>query len=157
MKGIKMRKYVVFDIDGTLADISHRRHYVASKPKNWPAFNAAMAVDTPKPDVITMLMTMYNSGYTIVIASGRDEQYRDVTVQWLKKYIPSYMIGNVYMRKNKDCRPDNIVKSEFLDHMIQMYGEGHVLPTFVFDDRDSVVAMWRSRGITCFQVDYGNF
>lgn len=27
----------------------------------------------------------------------------------------------------------------------------------VFDDRDRVVEMWRSIGLTCFQVDYGKF
>jgi hypothetical protein len=26
---------VIFDIDGTLADPEHRRHYVRVKPKNW--------------------------------------------------------------------------------------------------------------------------
>ena len=26
-----------------------------------------------------------------------------------------------------------------------------------FDDRDKVVQMWRDNGITCFQVNYGNF
>jgi hypothetical protein len=27
----------------------------------------------------------------------------------------------------------------------------------VLDDRDQVVRMWRELGLTCFQVDYGDF
>jgi hypothetical protein len=27
----------------------------------------------------------------------------------------------------------------------------------VFDDRDKVVKMWRENGISCFQVNYGDF
>ena len=27
----------------------------------------------------------------------------------------------------------------------------------VFDDRDQVVSVWRSLGLTCFQVNWGNF
>jgi len=27
----------------------------------------------------------------------------------------------------------------------------------VFDDRQKVVDMWRKNGITCFQVNYGDF
>jgi hypothetical protein len=27
----------------------------------------------------------------------------------------------------------------------------------VFDDRDKVVKMWRDNGITCMQVNYGDF
>jgi len=36
---------VIFDIDGTLADVSERIHHVSKKPKNWNAFFAGMAQD----------------------------------------------------------------------------------------------------------------
>lgn len=36
---------VVFDIDGTLANIEHRLDYVRSKPKNWKAFDAGIPND----------------------------------------------------------------------------------------------------------------
>jgi hypothetical protein len=36
---------IVFDIDGTLANIEHRLHHVRSKPKNWPAFDAGIPND----------------------------------------------------------------------------------------------------------------
>lgn len=36
---------IIFDIDGTLADIAHRRHHVETKPKNWSAFQVAAHLD----------------------------------------------------------------------------------------------------------------
>ena len=33
---------VIFDIDGTLADVSERIHHVRKKPKNWNAFFQGM-------------------------------------------------------------------------------------------------------------------
>jgi phosphoglycolate phosphatase-like HAD superfamily hydrolase len=36
---------VIFDIDGTLADVSERIHHVRKKPKNWNAFSQGMAQD----------------------------------------------------------------------------------------------------------------
>ena len=40
------------------------------------------------------------------------------------------------------------------EEMIEEFGEK---PTMVFDDRDSVVDMWRSEGIKTFQPERGNF
>ena len=40
------RPLAVFDIDGVLADVSHRLPFVARRPKDWDAFFAA-AVDDP--------------------------------------------------------------------------------------------------------------
>jgi len=31
----------IFDIDGTLADVSHRLHYITGETKDWDAFFAA--------------------------------------------------------------------------------------------------------------------
>lgn len=42
-----MQKTIVFDIDGTLADLSHRRHHVESRPKNWDAFFEDISEDKP--------------------------------------------------------------------------------------------------------------
>ena len=43
-----------------------------------------------------------------------------------------------------------------LDKLIEneMVNEDNLI---IFDDRQSVVDMWRSRGLTCFQVAKGDF
>ena len=145
---------IIFDIDGTLANIEHRKHWVASKPKNWKAFNLAMSADTANTDVVWMLKSFYTSGATILVASGRSDDDRTVTQNWLDNVAGiKGMYQKLYMRPSQDYRSDNIVKSEILD---QMYQDGYN-PVLAVDDRQQVVDMWRSRGLRCLQVAHGDF
>lgn len=154
---------IIFDVDGTLLDIEHRRHYVQSKPKNWPAFERGMIHDTLNVDIAFIGECMWMAGARILIASGRGEQSRGVTEQVLfnNGIVPTgaglenyrFEYKKLYMRKEKDYRSDDIVKREIL---VQMREDGYN-PTIVFDDRQQVVDMWRAEGIRCLQVAEGNF
>lgn len=145
---------VVFDIDGTLANIDHRRHFVSSKPKNWMAFRRGMANDPVNWDIQFTLLAYKKMGCTILIASGRNEEDRAVTTQWLDDTAQlKGLYEKLYLRADKDYRADNIVKSEILDQMI---ADGYN-PTIAVDDRRQVVDMWRQRGLRCLQVDPGDF
>jgi hydroxymethylpyrimidine pyrophosphatase-like HAD family hydrolase len=149
-----MIKCVIFDIDGTLANIDHRVQWVRSSPKNWRAFNRAMCNDTPNEDICDLLRLFYKNGTTVLLASGRSEETRLETEKWLNtKAGLSKMWTRLYMRKSGDFRADNIVKSEILD---QMHIDGFK-PTMVIDDRQQVVDMFRSRGLRVLQVDRGDF
>ena len=60
---------------------------------------------------------------------------------------------NVYFRNDNDYRPDTVVKEAMLRKMkINGY-----FPTIAFDDRKSVVEMWRLNGLFVFQVAEGDF
>lgn len=145
------RGTVFVDIDGTLADLTHRRVYVRTKPKNWSAFERAMDKDTPIDWVIDAVRRLYDHRWTVILMSGRNEKTRKVTEDWLKKYGVSY--HGLYMRPDKDYRADDIVKEELL---AAARADGYD-PDVVFDDRDRVVAMWRSKGIPVVQVAEGDF
>ena len=139
---------VVFDIDGTLANIEHRLDYVRSKPKNWKAFDAGIPNDKVNEPVAEVFDTMVMGGHTIVLASGRNERSREATEDWLRKNsLNAY--EKLYMRKADDFRSDDIVKQEILDEIIADYGRK---PDMVFDDRPRVVKMWRDNGIFVFNV-----
>ena len=158
-------RFAVFaDIDGTLANCRHRRHYVVrptrpvSEPHDlkwkadWKAFFAAMDKDTPNMPVVNT----YNAlrmlpGMAGVVVTARGEEYREVTEAWLEQRFISY--DAIYFRPEKDNRPDVEIKREILAKARADGFEPHV----VLDDRDSVVAMWREEGITVFQVAAGNF
>ena len=144
-------KLAVFDIDGTLADITHRRHFVASKPKNWKAFEKLIHIDLVKPVVRDYLWALQDAGSTIVLASGRNDHQREETESWLAKHQIEYT--KLYMRKSGDYRADDIVKQEILDQINQAYG----WPDVVFDDRNRVVDMWRKNNILTIQVAEGDF
>lgn len=145
---------VIFDIDGTLSDPSHRIHWVRHKPKNWPAFNRSMCNDLPNTDIIWMLKTFHTAGCTILIATGRGEENRTVTETWLRDVAGvNGLYSKLYMRPVSDYRSDDIVKSDILD---QMCTDGF-MPTMVVDDRNQVVNMFRSRGLRVLQVNPGDF
>ena len=153
---------VIFDVDGTIANIEHRRHWVASKPKNWAAFNRGMKNDLPHRDIIWVMKVFYDAGARILIASGRGEEDREVTTSWLVQQnivpAPAVVVQDIvyeklYMRAAKDYRSDDIVKREILDIM---RADGYN-PTMAIDDRDQVVAMWREAGLRCLQVAPGDF
>ena len=57
------------------------------------------------------------------------------------------------MRGDKDSRPDSEVKQDILK---QLKDEGKEI-LFVVDDRQSVVDMWRTSGITCLQCKKGDY
>jgi hypothetical protein len=139
---------VVFDIDGTLANIEHRLDYVRSKPKNWKAFDAGIPNDKVNEPVAEIYRQMIHAGHTVVLASGRNERSRDATVDWfVSKDLPRRQL---YMRKADDFRSDDIVKQEILDQIIADYGKK---PDMVFDDRKRVVDMWRRNSIWVFDCN----
>jgi hypothetical protein len=142
-----LRPCFVVDLDGTLCNVTHRRHWVASNPKNWDAWNAGIGEDTPNQavlDVIGCLATRFD----IVLVSGRGEEYRAQTTAWLRKYGVRY--SGLFMRGAGDFRPDDEIKSELADQVEMEYA---ILG--VFDDRQRVVRMWRERGIFVFDVSQG--
>lgn len=135
------------DLDGTLCNVSHRRQYVATKPKNWDAWNAGLVNDKPNLAVLGIItsLTYY---YPLIFVSGRSDDYRKQTEEWLEKYDISY--NALYMRKYKDHRDDAIVKGEIADEIEKEY---NILG--VFDDRKKVIDMWINRGIFVFDVGQG--
>lgn len=147
-----MTKLIVFDIDGTLANVDHRRQFVATKPKNWAAWNAGMKNDTVNEDIKWMLDSFLNrAGTKIVLCSGRGEETREVTEQWLKdNRIP---FDALFMRTAKDHRKDSIVKVELLAQIREQFGE----PFLWFDDRNQVVQAIRAEGVRVLQVAPGDF
>jgi FMN phosphatase YigB (HAD superfamily) len=145
-------KVIVFDIDGTLANVDHRRHWVATKPKNWAAWDAGMVNDTPNEDIVWMLDAFQRRPDTrIVICSGRGSEHRVFTEAWLKQHIGSY--DALYMRAEGDNRKDSIVKVELLEQIREDFAN----PWLWVDDRDQIVKAIREQGVRVLQVAPGDF
>ncbi len=131
---------IIVDIDGTLAHMTDRSPYDYSK------------VSTDSVDIVIKdILIRYSHAYNIIVVSGRKDECKIETLNWLDEYgIP---FQEVHMRKTKDNRADYIVKKELYEEHIK--GKYNVL--FVLDDRDQVVRMWREEGLKCLQVAEGNF
>lgn len=139
-------KTIIFDLDGTLCNIDHRLHHIINpqKKKDYDAFYKACVHDDPIRPVINTLITMRNSFYDIEIWTGRSEQVRKETEDWLVRHSinPLYLTR---MRPIGNYIPDDKLKEDWLS-------KSSFKPYIVFEDRQRVVDMWRKYGITCFQV-----
>jgi hypothetical protein len=140
---------VIFDIDGTLADVSERIHHVRKKPKNWNAFFQGMAQDKAIHSMVRLCNILYASGIQIILCSGRSEEHRTQTMEWLAKQGVNY--HDLLLRKDNDRRSDTDVKRELLVTL----DKSKIL--FVVEDRSRVVEMWRSEGLVCLQCAPGEF
>ena len=150
------RKIVIFDIDGTIADCDHRRHFVSNGNSDWDSFKAATKDDTPIQWVCDIAKAFHAGGHAVIFVSARNNSQRDVTISQIQDWIG---IDNpiLFMRPDGDNTPDDIFKKSVLDTIQDRIG---VTPDLVFDDRNRVVDMWRSNGIPVFQVvdrDQGDF
>lgn len=145
--------YVLVDMDGTLADLQHRRHFVTEKPKNWKGFFDNLSKDTLRQDVLDQveatLAEARDSGkrtYFIVL-SARPENYREVTEEWMARMgIDDY--SALIMRRAGDSRDDTIVKRELLNKYFK--DKSKIIK--VFDDRPRVIRMWREEGLEVVDV-----
>ena len=88
--------------------------------------------------------------YKILLVSGRQTGRGGIaTEQWLYNNHVPYQ--HLFMRQSGDHRQDNIVKQEILDRLPKNQID------YILDDRNQVVSMWRSNGLTCLQVAEGDF
>jgi len=166
---------IIFDLDGTLANCEHRRHFVdpeknlnylleccetntycnlhtGSKWKpDWDAFHETCDKDTPIKPVIDLFYTMQDIFILdrIQIWSGRSESVRQKTIDWLLKHASYDEDIELKMRPIGDYTPDEQLKERWLDEVLS---QGKTIE-FVVDDRRKVVEMWRRRGVFVFDVN----
>lgn len=171
---------IVFDIDGTLADVSHRLHFIKDpkffvaplrKPlkPDWETFlsDEQVAKDTPMPatwEVLTSLLK--NRDNRIIFITGRSDKTWNMTVDWLldwrcpvRKQASRLLCPTpdelpvIYMRKEGDHRDSHVVKRELLH---QARADGYD-PKLAFEDRRSEARMWREEGLLCCHVAEGDY
>lgn len=149
---------IICDLDGTISLMKGRNPYDYHRVNE----------DLPEWRLISMLKSLADH-YPIIFLTGRDgtDECKELTVEWITKNFMAKKIElfqdngklfrewnwDLYMRAPGDKRPDWEVKYEIYDKFIA--------PNYqvinIFEDRDSVVKMWRDKGLLCSQVYWGNF
>lgn len=130
---------IICDMDGTLALHDGRNPYDTAK----------CDTDILNRTVLELMRKYQDSA--VLIVSGRDEKFRYLTNHWLDRH--EIFRDELYMRPLDDKRSDDIVKEEI--YLTKIMGKYNV--RFVLDDRNRVVDMWRRNGLTCLQVNEGDF
>ena len=148
--GARATQCYVFDIDGTLADGSHRVHHILTRPKDWDAYFSKLEDDDLIVHVAEVCKAVAEV-YDVVYVTGRPEEHREPTRRWMRRHhLPP---GPLYMRPEGDRRDDDVVKIEILG---RLRDDGYQV-MMIFDDRSRCVKAWRRAGVPCAQVEEGEF
>jgi hypothetical protein len=156
------------DIDGTLADGSHREHHVngecvqcsphgalfkdecnacggtGTAKKNWDLYFSLMHLDKPVDFVVRWVRELSKT-HTICVVSARPDTYQFETMDWLR-YTAQLEYDYIFMRRGGDKRNDVEVKAEILNDLPKDQ------INIVLDDRPSVVRMWKQNGVRVIAV-----
>jgi hypothetical protein len=125
----------VFDIDGVLADVRHRLHHVAARPKDWDAFFGAAPHDPPLAEGVGAVAAAARAGHIVMYLTGRPERCRRATLDWLAAQgLPG---GELFMRNDADRRPARITKVATLRRLSRRFR----VDAFVDDDAAVVQAV----------------
>jgi predicted kinase len=147
---LPFRDIIICDIDGTIADLTHRLHYVKGDTKDWQSFFDLVGQDEFRYDVWGKVK--YDSGNhnaEIIFVSGRSDTTRSETVRWLREHtgLNSFKL---IMRQSWDRRDDTVVKREMYDKYLS-----RMRVVRVYDDRPRVIRMWRDLGLDVVDVGIG--
>lgn len=141
---------IICDLDGTLAIIGNRSPYDASQCDKLDRLNEPVA---------KVIRKFARDGHQIIFMSGRSREHEEPTRRFLKQH--GFVLADedprsgalLHMRAERDTRKDSIVKQELYEQHVA----GKFNVEFCIDDRDQIVDMWRSLGLTCMQVGEGWF
>lgn len=147
--------FYVFDFDGTLSDPKKRLHFLKGDKPDWDSFFDACDTDEPIEEMLNLFYTLWEamqeegSGIRIEVWTGRPERSRKKSLSWLDHHAIG--MEGVKMR----MRPD-----DYRGHDVELKRSWLAKagkPDMIFEDRNSVVEMWRAEGIRCLQVAPGDF
>lgn len=147
---LPFRDIIICDIDGTIADLTHRLHYVTGETKDWDKFFSEVIFDTVRGDIWEQVrLDAEKHDAEVIFVSGRSDSTRSDTEAWLKSEI-GVKDFKLLMRQSWDRREDTVVKQEIYDKYLS-----RMRVVRVYDDRPSVIRMWRSIGLEVVDVGKG--
>ena len=138
-------KAIIVDLDGTLADIRHRLDLVRSDRPDFNAFYSRIDGDYVNEWCRELMLSMWSAGHDVIIVSARPERCLKSTREWLRVNEVTYTDLYLLRGAHGDSTPDQDLKRAWL----RKFGRERIL--FAVDDRQKVVDMWRSEGVTCLQ------
>ncbi len=147
VKGDPARPLAVIDIDGVLADVGHRLHFLRRRPKDWDGFFSAAPADPPHPEGLARAAEL-GSGHDVVLLTGRPERWRPDTEAWLAEHGVDHEL--LVMRPRGDRRPAAEVKVGLLAVLAR---DRHV--AVVVDDDLLVIEALRRAGYRAELAGWG--
>lgn len=123
-----MKPPVIVDIDMTLTS----EWYVNDNVKTLRSFLP----------MVTLVKDLQSAGVPIVISTARPEKLREDTLSWLRKV--GIFPEKVYMRSDRDIRPDHLAKEDQAKQILVDYGTAAMW----YDDNEDNCKVAESFGIS---------
>jgi len=138
---------VIFDMDGTLADVSSIRHHLTKYDetkrrvvKHFHRFHAESVSVPPHDHVVSAAQMAHMLGHAVLVVTARKHMWRHHTAWWLAMHdVPSDVL---MMRGDEDNRKDYEVKKDMLDTLRKAYDIIHA-----WDDNPSIIKLWQENNI----------
>ena len=146
MSAVSASDIVIFDLDGTLANVDHRKHLLDGTYVGFHRFHCACVDDTLISNVADVAKSLNRDGHAFWVVTSRPIEMLAITRYWFHAYC--LVPDNILMRPVDDTRAGAELKRAWLQ-------DGTIPRTnvlCVFDDKARDIAMWREEGLTCFQV-----
>jgi hypothetical protein len=134
----------VFDVDGVVADVRHRLHFI-ERHRSWSRFFEAAHADPVLDDGAALVADLARE-HEIVWLTGRPEWLRATTEDWMAEHgLPG---GEMYLRPHGDYRPAARYKLGVL-RTLAPRGVAAVV-----DDDDEVVRVALAAGFPAVLADW---
>lgn len=140
---------VIFDVDGTLANVDPYLHHVRGPKKDYESFHEASINAMPNTEVLEMLNHAVADKHAILVVTSRKERWRGLTSIWLARV--NARVHALFMRADNDNRPDYEVKSDILETVNKYWTVVHAI-----DDNPSIIKLWEENGIKTTKIGSWN-
>lgn len=144
-------QYVIFDLDGCIADDRRRLPLIDMKAQDpWAAYHA----DCGNDPLINEHYVELANHYKVIIFTARPEQVRNQTRSWLKRVAgitPTWL----FMRAAGGCRitsPE--LKRQHLEFLLKNIELPREQIVLALDDREDVLAVYEQYKIRTLKTDY---
>jgi hypothetical protein len=140
------RPLAVVDIDGVVADVRHRLHYIEGRPRHWDRFFSAATDDPPLPEGVALVKEL-SADHDVLWLTGRPERTRRATKAWLAaQRLPT---DPLIMRPNRDFRPARVTKR---DELRRLRADREI--AIVVDDDPQVLELLAAEGFPTRLADW---
>ncbi len=143
-----MNDEVIFDIDGTLADVDEFLHHLVHRPdspRDWQGFHREVGKAKVKLDVLSMLHLYQIRDVYVILLTSRNVEWKGETVNWLKKNNITF--DRLMMRSKGDRRSAPEFKEDRFKKIMQEFNIVQV-----FDDHPGVVGVAKELGIPVTKI-----
>ena len=141
---------IIFDIDGTVANVSKRVKHLQGEVRDWEKFYEGFKDDEvirPIADLLRAVDRSYQPFFQLVCVTARPERTWDATLRWFEEKVGDEPY-KLFMRNDDDDRPEVEVKRSWIEFLRR---ERYNI-VLAFANREEIVKMYLDMGIPCCRV-----